>query len=84
MKKLRFFFRTYEQHIKGYALMYPPTEQEMLEAILVKLQQIGGKYIRHFAQQEFIQDDSLPQYKVSDLSIPRGQLDYYITVYYND
>lgn len=68
----------------NYGLMYPPTDEEVLDKIIPKLRK-GEKLFKYFTHEKFTIDPKLPPYSPygsdSDLHIPRGLLILYAKVY---
>ena len=88
MEKQTLIFKEYPDHVKDYALIFPPVEAEYWEFIFQNIPP-NKKYLKHFVRTEFIVNENLPNYKPKgftdfdneSLSISRGTLRYYIDLY---
>lgn len=90
MKKATVEFRRYRKHPTGYGLMYPPSEQEILD-FLVEWSKLNpdAKIYRHLSEclQDFETNTYEDKYKPFNgerghQEIPYCDLVYYITIYH--
>lgn len=82
MKILKIKVAEYPDHPMGYGLMYPPSDELILEKIMKKLQP-EEKLIRYFIKEKYKINPDLQPYipPGTELKIPRGTLTLYVKVF---
>lgn len=83
MKDIVVKLKEYPQHIQRYALVFPPSDREIMDKICQTIP-FNCRYINHIVESGFVEDPNLEKYTPlcdQGLKIPRGTLTYYIRIY---